>query len=266
MAMVVFLPPASRSRLRTVFPNQVLRSASSWSDLAALMGQPGVTVAVIDPDADGATKLDAAVTILRNHPLIPTFAYVSPTPTTLRSVLQLSKHGLENAFLCGHPDIDRNWQKALELAAGRRLVYGLLRAMETRIRHLPFDLKRTLIDLFERPHGYDCVTDIACEAGISVRCLYKAFERAGLGSPKKMLTIAKLARGYSLLVSSSAQLPKISYHLRYSRPRLFSEAIAQVFGSSPLALRRDPNPDEAVLHLLEWLYRPTLNSRNGKQV
>jgi len=218
------------------------------------MGQPGVIGVVVDPTADGT--VDEAAKILRSHPLIPFFAYVPLTPAGLRSVFHLSKHGLEDAFICGAADVDRKWQKAIEIVSGGRLAFALLRAMETRIAQLPFQLNRTLIDIFERPHRYDCVTDIARHAGISVRSLYRNFERTGLGSPRKMLTVAKLARGYSLLVSSASQLGRVCHTLSYSRPQLFSETVAEVFDCSPSNLRRDSNADEVVLHLLEWLYKP----------
>lgn len=257
MAMIAFLRPESLARLRSVFPNHELRSARSWADLGTLVRQRGIEAAVIDPSVDGTPNVDAAVEILRNNPLVPVFAYVSPTPGNLRAVLQLSKHGLEDAFLCSIPDIDGNWQKSLEKASSRRVAYSLLRAMETRIMRLPSNLSRTVIDIFERPHRYDCGSDIAREAGIGVRSLYRAFKRTGLGSPKKMLTVAKVARGYTYLVSSSTRLRHVSQKVRYSRPRLFSEAIAEIFDCSPSQLRKNPNSDEVVLHLLEWLYKPT---------
>jgi AraC-like DNA-binding protein len=132
----------------------------------------------------------------------------------------------------------------------------VLRAMETRITRLPPELSRTVVDLFERPHRYDCGEDIARDARISVRSLYRAFERSGLGSPKKMLTVAKLARGYTYLVSSSTRLGRVSQRIRYSRPRLFSEAVGEVFGCSPCKLRKHSDSNEVVLQLLEWLYKP----------
>lgn len=257
MALITFLPPKSLGRLRSVFPNHELRRARSWDHLGTLVREPGVAAAVLDPSADGTPNVNAAVGILRNNPLVPFFAYVLPTPVNLRAVLQLSKYGLEDAFLCSLPDIDGQWQKALDKARGRRISFALLRAMETRITCLPSDVSRTVVDLFERPHRYDCGEDVARNAGISVRSLYRAFERSGLGSPKKMLTVAKLAHGYTYLVSSSTRLGNVSQRIRYSRPRLFSEAIADIFGCSPSNLRKDPNPDEVVLHLLEWLYKPT---------
>ena len=254
--MIAFLPPKSLGRLRNVFPNHELRRALSWTHLGTLVKEPGVAAAVIDPNVDGTSNVGAAVEVLRKNPLLPIFAYVFPTPANLRAVLQLSKYGLEDAFLCGLPDIDRNWQKALEKACGRRVAFALLRAMETRITRLPSELNRTVVDVFERPHRYDCGVDIAREAGIGVRSLYRDFERAGLGSPKRMLTAAKLARGYTYLVSSSMRLDHVTQSVRYSRPRLFSEAITEVFGCSPSNLRKQSDSNEVVLQLLEWLYKP----------
>jgi len=261
MLLVAFLPSLSLVRLRRVFPNQEVRSARGWADLRSLIVQQDVAAAVIDPSADGSYNVEAAVELLRARPLVPVFAYVAPTGANLRAILQLSRHGLEHAFLTSGASDNQDWRNALDRASTNRLAYALLNSMEARIGQLPFNLGRTIADLFERPHHYDSTADIAREARIGTRCLYRNFERVGLGTPKKLLTVAKVVRGYSFLLDASAPLMQVSYKLRYSHPASFAQATAAIFGCSPSKLREIANSDEILLHLLEWLYKPTRLSR-----
>jgi len=261
MVLIAFLPSPSLVRLRRIFSSEEVRSARGWAELRSLIVQQDVAAAVIDPSADGSYNVEAAVEVLRTRPLVPVFAYVAPTGANLRAVLQLSRHGLEDAFLSSGSGHNQNWRIALERASTTRLAYALLNAMEARIGQLPFNLGRTIADLFERPHHYDSAADMAREARIGTRCLYRNFERVGLGTPKKLLTVAKVVRGYSLLLGSSAPLTQVSYKLRYSHPGSFAQATAAIFRCSPSKLRENPNSDEILLHLLEWLYKPTRISR-----
>lgn len=234
--------------------------APNWSDFESFLSRPNVRLGLIDPAADGTMNLAAVERILDRRRSIPIVAYVDLSNEKLKAIGALAKRGLSRAFV--HPQRDEG-VRILEITRrlpGDKLAYEFLGIVEARLALLEPHLFRAVQDLFERPHRYETAADIGRECGLSIKHLYRAFRKAQLSTPKKLVTTAKILRGYAYLQDTGELIRTVSRRLGYARPRVFSEQITEIFGYPPSRLRKNLDPSEVLLNLIEWLYKPTNTS------
>jgi AraC-like DNA-binding protein len=263
MDLAVFLPSAAALHHKRFVQSEELWITSCWPELNSLISDGGVTAAVVDPSADGKMNVATVVQLIGRQPFIPVFAYVPPTPWHLKAIFKLSKYGLRDVFLHPMHADDLRFSSVVSRATANRLAFDFLGRMETRLASLPPTLFRALQDLNERPQRYESAADLAAEADVSVKGLRRRLEAARLGSPTKLVTAAKLLKGYTSLRSSSATVTQISRAIGFDGYKRFSNRTSQVFGCSPQELRDEPNSEEIVLHLLEWIYKPSQQGRRA---
>lgn len=253
MTLAAFLHSDFAAHIRKSVPNENLFFAHSWQELDSLLSVRAVSVAVLDPSASGRTDLAAVIGLLRKYPSLPFLAYVPLTEQSFRAIATLSEFGLADAIL--HPADEQRLCKAIEMLSRRRLVREVLGTLEITLGTLNPNLQRAVRDLFERPHRYATGADIAASAQIPTKTVYRHFQVAALGTPKQLVTVAKLLCGYSHLRNSSLSISEISIKLGYAHPRIFADHVAKVFRRGPSRLRL-ADDDEIVKSLLDWFYKP----------
>lgn len=158
-----------------------------------------------------------------------------------------------------HPD--RDLREAVLRVGSRRLSNEILRFMERSLITLAPTLLRAVIDLFSNAHRYRTAEDIALQAGVPLKTVYREFVRADLGTPKRMLVVAKVVRGYIALRDIAENFPALSTQLGYARSTDLAKQIREVLGCSPLQVRTDERADEVIRALLDWLYKGRGNTR-----
>ncbi len=261
MSLALFVPPAVAVHLRQLFPGEEICAARSWSELEAFISASGVTAAVVDPCADGSMNIDSVIRLMSRARSVRFFACVPPTASQLQAVFKLSKHGLQDAFVHPTLNVDLRLFKSVTATNSDWLIGDFLARIETRLGALSPELFRTVRDLFDRPHRYRGVADIAAQAGMSVRKLYRRLDRGRIGTPTKLITAAKVLRGYAVLRSSNSTLGRISELVGFDSPRHFSRRTMTIFGCSPMTLRDEPDAEEIMLHLFDWVYHPSRRAR-----
>jgi AraC-like DNA-binding protein len=255
MTIAAFLPPANADYVRSAVVSTKIILATSWSDLESYASDPAIDLALIDPSAEGAMNIDAVTRTLKHYCDTPVAAYVPLTCENLKAVLYLSRYGLREAFL--HPITDgRQLSQFAHRLAGHRLAYEFLGSFETRLVHLDPSLLNALRDLFERPHRYETAGDIGRESGVSTKSIYRVFRGAGLGTPRKFVTAAKILRGYAYLRGSQKLIGSIGKEVGYAGGRTFARQVLDIFGCSPVQLRKFENVPEVVTQLVEWVQKP----------
>jgi AraC-like DNA-binding protein len=209
----------------------------------------------VDPSAEGDMNIAAVSRILKRHREAPVAAYVPLSCENLKAVLYLSRRGLREVFV--HPLIDDGKQLSAfaRRLAGHHLAYEFLGLFETRLVCLQPRLVSALTDLFERPHRYETAGDIGRESHVSTKCIYRVFQKAGLGTPRRFVAAAKLLRGYAYLRNSSDLIGSVSKEVGYGA-RAFSSQIFEIFGCSPVRLRKEANFTEVITQLVEWVQKP----------
>jgi AraC-like DNA-binding protein len=231
--------------------------AQSWPELDALLAAQSVWAAAIDPTISSGMKAGNAQRLMDKYPSVCFVAYVAANASSLQSVAKLSGSGLSDAivYCAGNPK--EKVQNTIERAQASRLVHELLDPLEIGLGQLPISIVLAVRDLFLRPNRFSGAADLATEARVDVKKLYRCFEGARLGTPKKMVTVAKVLRGYYLLRYSPASIKAVSERIGYSRVRVFGEHCGAILGCSPRSLRSGPDPHEVVRQLLDWLYKPS---------
>jgi AraC-like DNA-binding protein len=255
LIIAAFLSPETEAVVKRVQCFEP-RFAHSWQSLDKTLDTPDISFALIDPAADGQMNVGAVANLMRRHAAIAFAAYCGLRADNFRPLLQLLSEGLSEVFI--HPLREEGSElvRAAQRLCASRVAERFLLAAETRVARLDPGLQLALKDLFERPHRYTSGSDIARQCSMSRRSLYRAFDSAGLGTPKKFVTIAKVLRGYSHLRNTRKTVEQISIALGYTNGRDFSAQCVDIFRCSASRLRQEENPPDVVTALIEWLYRP----------
>ena len=254
MTLAAFLPRAFAVHVRTTVPNEQVLFAQSWQELDSLVALSSVNVGILDPSASGAPEIATVIALIRKHPSVPLLAYVPLTEQSFRAVATLSKYGLADAIV--HPSDEKRLGNAIDTCGRTSLIRELLGTLEVALAKLSPEVLRAVQDLFERPKRYETGADIARSARTPIKNVYRDFQAADLGTPKKLVTVAKLLCGYCYLRSSSNSIRGICRKLGYSRPQIFAEYSSKVFGCYPSSLRTADDV-EVVRSLLDWFYKPS---------
>jgi AraC-like DNA-binding protein len=200
LSIAVFLPPQLLAHVRHVFINEEdFFIASSWKELEEIIRREPVTVVILDPAADGVVDIDAVAGLLHRFPSLPLVGYVMLSPTAFGAIAQLSRLGLDHVVLHRFGDSREGLQQTIARVRATPPSLKLMALLAPALRQVPHKLARAIGDMFERPHCYTSVLDLATTAGLPSVSVYRYFDGAKLTSPKKLLIAAKLCRGLTYL-------------------------------------------------------------------
>ncbi|HEY0241550.1 MAG TPA: helix-turn-helix domain-containing protein [Gemmatimonadaceae bacterium] len=214
-----------------------------------------VTVALIDPSADGASRTMEFERVKSAYPSLPIIAYVPLTPSAFRAVAQLSKLGLDQVILYSHDDSAERMVATIDKVRSSPLTERFVGELRPNLDKLPLPISKIVEEMFAEPHRYPNAQDLATGAHVSIVRLYRAFQSADLAAPKKMVVAAKLLRAYSHLLDPGQSVGGVSTKLAYRNPRIFAEHTNEVFGLNPSKVRSGMTEDQVVNRLLIWVSR-----------
>jgi AraC-like DNA-binding protein len=268
MRFVGFLPRQSAEHIQRILRRTGPEFVTSFDELSEIFRKEAVDAALIDPQANG-DNTDAFLGIIRSHPRARFIAYVQRTPAALHAILRLSQHGVEDVFV--HPEKADNprFVNTIRRIEADSLAAELLSTAETKLQALDPPLLAAVIDLFHRPYCYAFANDLADQAGISIRSLYRALEKADFATARQLLNVAKMVHAYSYLRHSPTTIRAVSSQLGYRRPEALSNAMLTHLGIRTVGFDRMMKPNQALLHLIEALRkasmrRPALRDRLGR--
>jgi AraC-like DNA-binding protein len=264
MSIAAFLPPESANYVRGRLARPI-SFARSWEELANSISNLPAEFAIVDPSADGEMNLAAVAQIQNSFQKTPFVAYVPVSNANLKAVFYLSRCGLREVFVhpCFHEG--RRLAQFARRQCGHRLCYEFLGLFELRLTRLEPRLLSAVKDLFERPHRYASATDIGSESGLTTKYVYAAFQKAGIPTPWKLLTAARVLRAYAYMSDGQGSINSICREVGYTRACIFSEHTNDIFGCSPTTLQAHTNTSEALLQVVEWAHElvPRRIPRNG---
>ena len=227
--------------------------ARTWADLEQMLRVHPVTVALIDPSADGASRTVEFERIRAAYPSLPIIAYVPLTATAFRAVAQLSKLGLDQVILYSHDDSAERMIATIDRVRANPLTERFIAELKPRLVRLPIAISKVIVEMFAEPHRYPNAQDIATSAGVTVVRLYRAFQSADLASPKKVVVAAKLLRAYAHLSDPGQSVAGASTKLAYRNPRIFAEHMYDALGVNPSRMRSSLTEDQVIEKLLDWV-------------
>jgi len=255
MRLMALLPPHSAEHVRRILPRTEIAFANTWDALSNSLRTGAFCSALIDPQTGGDNTV-TALRVVGRHPQAHIFAYVDLTATSLRAIFKLSKCGLEDVFVHPVRAGDKRFLNAIENVNAETLASDVLAAIDVKLRKLSPRVMGAVFDLFRRPSRYQSSADLASEADVSVRSIYRELNEADLGTPRRLITIAKVIHGYSYVVGSSTTIREACDKLGYTEPEVFSAHMRQHLGAGLSSLRNAGSSGEHLLTLIEDLFKP----------
>jgi AraC-like DNA-binding protein len=257
VSLAVFLPPQLISHVRNAFAKEAeFFVATSWQHLAEIIQHEPLGAIIVDPAADGVLDVDAVAGILHRFPSLPVVGYVMLTPTSFGAIAELSRRGLKHVVLHRFADSRERLVQTVTRVRGNPPSDKVLGTLGPVLKQVPLALSRAISDMFDRPHRYLSVLDLATAAHMPAVSVYRYLEAAKLGSPKKLLVAAKLSRGLSYLHDPGYSIQQVARKLGYRYTRIFSAHVIEVFDLTPSRVRSRMTEEDAMAHLIRWIDLP----------
>ncbi|MDQ6886402.1 MAG: AraC family transcriptional regulator [Gemmatimonadota bacterium] len=234
----------------------------AWTELAEIIRTHPVDVAIVDPRADGTVRTAELKALMSQYQSLPVVVYTSLTPDTLKATLELAKYGVQHVVLRGFDDEPQRFRELLE----RQLAYAMgdqvLEQLAEQMAVLPAVLVKAIARLFNAPHAFQSVRDLAMAAGMTRRTLDRWLDKAELAPARTLLMGARLARAYHFMRDPGYLLEDVTKKLGYPTPRLFARQVRDATGLAPSELRRRLDPERFTEQLAALLRRHGGGSRN----
>ena len=226
-----------------------------WSELAEAVRTRPIDAVVVDPRADGRIQLDEIRALVGRHPTLPIVVYSALTPEALKAAVELAKYGIHYVVLRGFDDEPRRFRDLIERLPAQRLTGIVLQGLSSRLAEGPPMLHRAVVRMFETPHAFQKVQDLAFAAGMTRRNLDRWLERLGLASARMLIFGARFTRALYYMRDPGYLLDDITQKLGYTNGRLFARQVRAATGLTPSMLRDHVEPEKLLEQLTAKLCR-----------
>jgi hypothetical protein len=169
--------------------------------------------------------------------------YTRATPDATRRLVSLARIGFFRLVLFDRDDTAESLRSVLLDEESESISRQVLRSIEPEILHLNEGLRRVVSDLFRRPRRYSLTPDLALAAGLSKPSLYRAFRRAGLCSPKHLVTAARVSRLAGAAILGHQSVLMAGKWAGYYDARALRSEVRLTLACGVQALRSQPEHD-----------------------
>ena len=252
--IALFVPERLIGHVQHVLaPEAEIIVARSWHELDEIIRSEPVDVVVADPAADGVLKAEELSRLLQQYPTLPLVAYVGVAAPQMRAILDLAKAGLQHVVLHRFEDSSTRFSGLINRVRGDPLSRRMLAELAPQLSQLPLELAAAVEDMFKRPSRFETALDLGVAAGIPSVRLYRSFDVAGLGSPKKLLIAAKLLRASAYLRNPGYAVADVATKVGYKYSRKFTHHCVMVFGMNPARVRKRLSEEDSIGLIRKWL-------------
>jgi AraC-like DNA-binding protein len=257
MHVVARLSDYLLTQLRTALArDHTLHAVPTWGDLGGVFRGRAVDVAVLEPTPVGPDELAPLLRLLASHPAVPVIVYTSVSPAAMRVTVELARRGVHHVVFRGIDDAPGRFRALMQDLADTSWRSTLWSWVERRVARAPAPLERAVRELFNAPHQFSDVSDLANASGLTRRTVERWLTRVGIASAKLLVVSARVERAHHLMRSSSSDVATVAERVGYSSPRLFARQVALVTGWPPTALRYAVTNDVLVARLTAALAIP----------
>ena len=247
MTALAYLPPKLLTHLQYILgPDKIPAVAATWVELESLIANKPFSVAIIDPSLGGANRTLQIEQLMLSYPSLPVIAYVPLTPEAFSIVSTLSKGRLRHTVLYSHDDAQDPFVSMIERVSASPLTGRVLDRLRPRLERLPLKLAKAVGEMFAEPHRFPKAQELSTNSNIPLVKLYRAFQEAGFGSPKKVFIAAKMLKGFTYLGDPANSVVSVGKKLGYRHTRIFADHCAELFGLNPSRLRAYMTEDQAI--------------------
>jgi AraC-like DNA-binding protein len=257
--VVAYLPAPLLSHLRIVLGDRhQLTPVDGWEALEAVVRREQADIVVLDPTLPGTVRVAETVVLQQRYPSVRVVVYTSLTPSAMRMVVELAKHGLQHVVLHRFDDDPRRFTELLTQLPGHSLGELLLEKVNDAVAALPPRVGGAVARMMRAPRHYSTVDDLAAGAGMTRRQLYRVLEGAGFTSPRLLVQAARAVRAFAFLRDPGRLLEDVSEKLGYSEPRVLNRVMLELVGTRPLEARGTMSPQEFVERVAARLFAPAV--------
>jgi AraC-like DNA-binding protein len=238
------------SRLRAALEDEYsLIIFEDWHALAEAVRVRPIDAVIVDPRADGSLRVSEVTTLVERHPSLSVVVYAVLSPEMLQGTVELARSGVRHVVLRGFDDEPRRFRELLARLPARQLDEIVLERLRPRLESGPALLRRAITKLFESPHLFHGVPDLARAAGMTRRNLDRWLDRLGIASARTLLMGARTTRAVHYMRDPGYLLEDITRKLGYESPRLFARQVRAVTGLSPSVLRGTVQSEKVIQEL-----------------
>ena len=251
MEVVALLPAPLLSHLRVVLAGEhELTAITGWNELVPIVRSRPVDAAIVDPLVDGVIRLGEVQSVLVRYRTFPVVVYTVLTPETLKATVELANWGVQHVVLRGFDDEPRRFRRLLDRLPAYAMSDMVLTKLAESLAEAPGPLAAAVRRLFEAPHSFRYVRDLADAAGMTRRNLDRWLDRIGLAPARTLLVAARLVRAYHYTRDPGYLLGDVATKLGYSEPRIFAHHVKEATGLLPSVWRRRVKPETFVAQLV----------------
>jgi AraC-like DNA-binding protein len=252
--VAALLPSLLLAQLRiAIGRDHLLHDAKDWVELEQIVRRTPVDVVVVDPSVGGAPSAMEIVALRTRHPSLAVLPYVMLSPESLRTVVELARHGVHQLVLHRFDDDAARLRELVLRQPGDQLTELVLERLTEALGRLPLPLGRAVRDLFRAPQQFQSALDLVATSGQPRRSLYRQLAAAGLASPRTLVQGARVLRAYVYLGDPGALVEDVATKLGYASARILVRHAREVADESPSALRRRLSPEQFVNVLVRLL-------------
>jgi AraC-like DNA-binding protein len=254
--VVAFLPRSLLAHLRLVLgANHSLTPVFSWGELHATVKHLVTDVVVADPGASGILEVEPLEEIHRQFPTLPVILYTTLAPAGIKAIIRLAKSGVDQVVLSRFDDEPRRFLMLIESIPGIALGDRFLTELKEPLAALPVPVARAIQQLVRSPSRFKNAQDLANEAGVNLRTLYRNLETAGILSPRSLVVSARLLRAYAYLCDPGRSMKDVAAKAGYSSPWQLTQQLREMVGLNAEQARNGGRGDVIVAQLAQHVRR-----------
>jgi AraC-like DNA-binding protein len=232
-----------------------LIAIGGWHELIPAVRSRPVDVAIVDPLVDGVIRVGEVQSLLLRYRTLPVVVYTVLTPETLKATVELANWGVQHVVLRGFDDEPRRFRSLLDRLPAYAMADTILAKLSEPLAEAPGSLAAAVRRLFQAPHSFRHVCDLAEAAGMTRRNLDRWLDRIGLAPARTLLVAARLVRAYHYTRDPGYLLGDVATKLGYSEARIFAHHVREATGLLPSVWRRRVRPENFVAQLTVLLCR-----------
>jgi AraC-like DNA-binding protein len=248
--VVALIPdPRDRERIREALrPVASVAFCAKRDELLPLVRNQAAAAAVIEPRDANDEELAPAVRLLkRGYPSVAVLVYCRVAPSDSRSLLPLTRAGVDEVILRGFDDSAMALRSALVAALGTST---LAHAVEELRRIVPDDMMPTVEYCLGRASHAPTVEEVAAALGVHRKTLASRAAGAGLPSPRALIAWGRLLVAARMLEDPRRSVEDVARALEFSAAAELRNMFRRYTELRPLQVRTEGGM-ELVLDMLK---------------
>ena len=237
VSVTAFVPHSLGARLQIVAP--AARLCTSAEEVLHVVRLGTVRLFIGDPSHETGRGDDVIRLIRTQYPSILVVLYIALTPEAVTQVVKIAPHGITECVFYQHDDSAPRFAKLMARARVFTLVRSMLDELTPELGRLDAPWRDAVSDVYRHPMRFRITADLAATMNTTRQTVHRRLLRAGLRSPRLLVSSGRVLRATEMLRDPSRTLRRTSEQLGYHRPDYLTTTIKLLTGLRVRDLRTD---------------------------